>query len=228
MMELWSDFSLSLTVDNILRGEGADPTPARARSPALLSAAETALQQGRALLKPLAAVQETAVREHRHEQILLEGGKKLTGALVSRHLAGAQRVAAVVCTIGPDLEKCAAAQPDAVLRLALDGLANAAIEAVAQQVCARLGEQAQARGLQTGTPLSPGEAGWPVEVGQPQIFSLLQPNPAGVHLTEGGMMSPLKSLSFVVGIGQNMAQADLCALCSFQERCRYRYERISG
>jgi hypothetical protein len=226
-MELWSDFSLSLTVDDILRGEGADPTPARARSPALLSAAETALQQGHAVLKPLAAVQETAVREHRHEQILLEGGKKLTGALVSRHLAGAERVAAVVCTIGPDIEEFAAAQQEAVLMLALDGLANAAIETVAQQVCARLGERAQARGLEAGTPLSPGETGWPVQVGQPQIFALLEPHPAGVHLAPSGMMSPLKSLSFVVGIGPNMAQADLCALCSFQERCRYRNERIS-
>lgn len=223
MMELWTNFAFPLGLDDILRGEGADPATVRARRPALEAAAAEALRLGLPALSPAAAVQEARLLEQRHERVLLEGGQ-LTGPLVARHLAGAEWVAAVVCTIGPELERLAAVQKNPLLMLALDGLANAAVEAIAQQVCARLGERAQASGLETSTPLSPGEPDWPVEVGQPQIFALLGENPAGVCLTESGMMIPQKSLSFVVGIGRQMAQTDLCALCSLRERCRYRHD----
>lgn len=222
-MELWTDFTLTLSLADILRGEGADPETVRAKRPALVQAAEQALEVGMPTLRPAAAIREIAVGEHRHNVVLLEDGTKLTGPLVARRLAGAERVAAVVCTVGAGLEQLAAAQQNPLRMMALDGLGNAAVEAVGQQVCERIGERAQATGLETSTPLSPGEPDWPVEVGQPQLFSLLGPNPAGVRLTESGMMIPQKSISFVVGVGRRMEQTDLCELCSMKERCRYRH-----
>ncbi len=220
MMELWTDFPLALAVDDVLHGEGANPEK---RRPALVQAAEDALRLGVPILQPAAAIREIAVREHRHDRVVLENGSQLTGPLAAQFLAGAERIAAVVCTIGPGVEQLSAAQENLILTLALDGLGNAAVEAVGQQVCERLGKQAQAAGLTTSTPLSPGEPDWPVDVGQPQIFSLLAPGPTGVRLTESGMMVPKKSISFVVGIGPHMEQADLCALCSMGERCRHRH-----
>jgi hypothetical protein len=188
----------------------------------LVSTAAAALQLGLPNLQPAAAIYEAKIIEHRHDQILLDGGEKLTGSLVARHLAGAERVAAVVCTIGPELERLATAQEGVLQALAVDGLGNAAVEALGQQICLRIGERAQAAGLETSAPLSPGEPDWPVNVGQQQIFSLLAPGPAGVRLTEGWMMIPMKSISFVIGIGPHMEQADLCELCSMKDRCRYR------
>ncbi len=219
----WTDFTLDLYVDDILRGEGADPTTARARQPALVKAAEEALRLGMPTILPAAVIHETKIIEHRHNQIRLEGGVALTGSLAVKFLAGAEQVAAAVCTIGPELEKLSSAQEDLVLVLALDGLGNAAVESVAQQTCRRIGKRAQEAGLETSAALSPGEPDWPVDVGQPQIFSLLDAGQAGVRLTEGGMMVPKKTISFVVGIGPHMEQADLCELCSMRERCRYRH-----
>jgi hypothetical protein len=141
---------------------------------------------------------------------------------VARHLAGAERVAAVICSLGPALEEYAASLENLVLALALDGLGNAAVESVAQQVCGRLAERAEVYGLETSTPLSPGEPEWPVEVGQPQIFALAKPSRAGIRLTGGGMMIPKKSISFVTGIGQEMSQVHPCEACSLKEICRYR------
>ncbi|HEX7620781.1 MAG TPA: hypothetical protein VF359_06230, partial [Anaerolineales bacterium] len=112
---------------------------------------------------------------------------------------------------------------DPLLGIAFDGLGNAAVEILGQQVCRRIGERAEAAGLTTSTPLSPGEPEWPVEVGQPQIFALVDPSQVGIKLTSGGMMIPKKSISFVVGIGPEMARTDLCDLCSLRERCRYRH-----
>lgn len=221
-METWTDFDLTLNVDDILRGEGMDPTSARAKRPALINAATEAVQAGPDKIKPAAAIHAVKVLEHRHERILLEGGAVLSGPLAARHLAGAERIAAVVCTIGPELEAFAAKQEDMILALALDGLGNAAVTLVGQQVCERIAGRLQAEGLMMSTPLSPGVPEWSVEVGQPQIFALTDPAAAGVYLTEGGMMIPKKSISFVVGIGKNISQVNPCEVCNLKETCRYR------
>ena len=224
-MEYLEDFNFSISEDDVLRGEGVDPEIARNKRPALVKAASAALQEGPSSLKPVALLQKVKVIEHRHERILLEGGKELVSPLVAHHLAGAEQVALVVCTIGSQLETLASTSMEAnpLLGLALDGLGNAIIGMLAEQVCRRIGDQAQACGQTTSTPLSPGEPDWSVEVGQPQIFSHLDPASAGILLTSGGMMVPKKSISFVVGIGPEMTRSDPCELCSLRERCRYRH-----
>jgi hypothetical protein len=224
-MAILTDWHFSISADDILRGQGADPEKARTKRPVLLKAARTALHIGFSSLNPIAAMQELTVREIRHTRILLEGGVELTGPLVARHLSGAQRITAVVCTIGPELENLASSwmQENPLLALALDGLGNAAVEILAQQVCGRIGEQAQAKSLDASTPLFPGSPEWPVEVGQTQIFTLLDPSQAGITFSSGGMMIPQKSISFVVGIGPEMAQTDACEVCSLKETCRYRH-----
>ena len=224
-MTVLTDWNITLNTDDVLRGQGADPETVRAKKPALLKAASTALHMGFAKLQPVAAIRNANVVKHRHERILLEDGKELVSPLVARHLARAEQVVLAVCTIGPELEKLISSsmQENPLLGLALDGLGNAAVEKVAQQVCAYIAERVQAKGLQASIPLSPGSPDWPVEVGQPQIFALLDPSEAGITLTSGGMMVPKKSLTFVIGIGSAMAQTDLCEVCNMQETCRYRH-----
>jgi hypothetical protein len=224
-MELLEDFRLSLSVDDVLRGEGADPDIMRTKKPSILKAASSALREGIINLHPVALIETNRIVEHRHERIVLQGGNELYSPLVARHLAGADQVVAVICTIGPQLENLASSwmEENPLLGLALDGLGNSAVEAVGQQVCMRIGEQAQIIHMTASTPLSPGETEWPVEVGQPQILTLLDPARAGIALTSGGMMIPKKSISFVVGIGPEMTQTDPCDLCSLRERCRYRH-----
>ena len=224
-MTVLTDWNLTLSTDAILRGQGADPETVRAKKPALLKAVSTALHVGFAKLHPVAALCNVKVFEHRHEHIRLEDGKELVSPLVARHLAGAEQVVLAVCTIGPELEKLISfsMQENPLLGLALDGLGNAAVEKVAQQVCAHIAERAQAKGLQASTPLSPGEPDWPVEIGQPQIFTLLDPSEAGITFTSGGMMVPKKSISFVVGVGPEMAQTDICEVCGLKGTCRYRH-----
>jgi hypothetical protein len=222
MMPL-NDFDLSLSTDDILRGQGADPVVIRARKPALLKAAERAIEMGLKAIHPSALIRELHVEKHGHDRIILEDSHKLTGTLVTRHLAGALSVAAVLCTIGTELEEISASlfSNDPLLALALDGLGNAAVETLGQQVCRRIGDRAQADSLTASTLLSPGEPEWPVETGQPQIFKMVDAKQAGIQLTPGGMMVPKKSISFVLGIGPHMTQLDPCEVCSFREKCHY-------
>lgn len=223
-MDLWLDFDLTLDAGDVLRGQGMDPAVIRQRRPALVAVAERALAEGTPKLHAAALVHEVGVVEKRHERLMLEGGTRLSGPLIARHLSGAARVAAVLCTLGGELEEASARvmERDPLLGLALDGLGNAAIERIGQQVCGRIGNQAAADGLQTSTPLSPGVPEWPVETGQPQIFNLVEAAQAGIRITAGGMMIPKKSISFVTGIGNDMAQTEPCEVCNLKEVCRYR------
>ena len=222
-MILSTDLNIPISVDDILRGQGADPQIVRASKPSLLKAAERAYAEGPGFIHPRAAINEDMVREHRHERILLRGGTALTGSQVTQQMTGAQRVVAAVCTIGPELEDTAAHLfgDDPLFAVALDGMGNAAVENLAQQVCGRITDEVKNEGLQASAPLSPGSPEWPVEIGQPQIFSLLDPTEAGVTLTSGGMMKPKKSVSFVVGLGLEMSQTSMCSVCSLKETCRY-------
>ena len=223
--KLDTNWQISMTVDDILRGQGAVPDIIRRRKPVILQAAERAYSDGSSLLHPIAVTTELLVREHRHERIFLDGGNILANPLVTRHLTGAQRVAAAICSIGPELEETVThlLGEDPLYALALDGLGNAAVEILAQQVCRRIAERVEAEELQASTPLSPGSQDWPVEIGQPQIFSLLDPSLAGIHLTPAGMMLPKKSMSFIVGLGTEMSQANMCLVCSMKETCRYQH-----
>ena len=198
-MTVITDLHLSLSTDDILRGQGLNSELIHVRKPALLAAAKRAYSRGLSLIHPKALTREIAVLARRHDRILLKDGLSLSSPVVMRHLGGALRVVAAICTIGQELEESVTnlLESDPQLALALDGLGNAAVEMLAQQVCADIGKKLQDRGLKVSTPLSPGSLEWPVEIGQPQIFSLLEPARVGIKLTTGGMMIPKKSISFV-------------------------------
>jgi len=224
-MTLITGWPLEISLEAIMRGEGMDLQAVRSRKPALVAAAERALVEGLPLIHPAAILREVGVKEHRHNRILLENGEALTGPLVADHLGGAQRLVAVVCTIGPALETEVSRllNEDPPYALALDGLGNAAVETLSQEICSHIGGQILTSGQTASTPLSPGIPDWPVEIGQREIFSLLNPSKAGIRLTTGGMMVPKKSVSFVVGIGPAMSQTGLCLICSLKETCRYQH-----
>jgi len=223
-MPLLRDWDLPLDVDQVLRAQGADPAVLRARRPALVDAAEQALQEGLAYLAPVAAYRELAVESLRHERLFLTGGV-LTGPLVAQHLRSAQQVVVLACTIGDALERVIseAMSEDPVRGLALDGLGSAAAEGLAAAAAAHFEDQARAQGLHTTIPLSPGMVGWPVEEGQAEIFSLVDGGEAGISLTSGGMMVPRKSISLVLGVGKDVApEGRACDFCNLRETCRYQ------
>ena len=171
-----------------------------------------------------------AVTEFRHERLMLREAGHLSGPLVAEHLHAAQSVVVAVCSIGPALEEAASEcfSADPVLGVALDALGSAAVDLLGTTMCQRVDAAAEAEGLRTSVPLSPGLLGWPVAAGQRQIFALLGTAPAGVFLTEGSMMVPKKSTSIVIGIGTDVEHAgESCDYCSMAATCRFREEHLS-
>lgn len=224
-MPILTNWTLDITPDQVLTGQGADPRIIRARRPRLVAAAERALAEGLPLVAPVVAWAQLAVREVRHERIVLENGAALTGPLVARQLMTAQSVVAMVCTIGPALEELSlgCVESDPVYSLALYGVGSAAAEALSTAACRYFGEQAEKAGLLTTIPLSPGLEGWPVDRGQPEIFNLVNAAEAGVSLLPSFIMRPVKSVSLVVGFGQQIdTAARICDFCSKRTTCTFQ------
>ena len=166
--------------------------------------AERALQEGLPLIDPLVVYQEFRVKKLDHQRLYLSGGGVLTGKTLLSQLAPAEEVVVFIGTIGGALEAFSSAilTTDPVYGLALDGVGSAAVEALVEAACAYFGQKAEAKGLEATLPLNPGMVGWPVEKGHQELFRLVDPGEAGIYLTEGGMMIPQKSLSVVIGFGE--------------------------
>ena len=216
---------LYFDVDAVLRGQGADPGIIRERSPRLVETAERALQEGRALLEPVTLYRELDVEMLQHERLVLDDGSTLSGKLVTEHLGPAERVVLILCTVGEALEAHASkiSNENIVYGLALDGVGSAAVEALANAACKHFEYRAEELGYQSSIPISPGMVGWPVEKGQPEIFSILKPSQIDVDLSKFGLMMPRKSLTMVLGIGSQMQTAGrTCDYCAMRETCRYQ------
>ena len=216
---------LDFDVDAVLRGQGADPAAIRSRSPRLVEIAERALEEGRALLEPQILYRELDVKVLRHECLVLGGGFSLSGTLISEHLGAAERVALILCTVGGTLDSYVEEvfKNDGVYGLALDGVGSAAVEALANAGCKYFEDQATEDGLQSSIPISPGMLGWPVDVGQPEIFSILEPAQINVSLSKYGLMMPRKSLTLVLGFGPMMQTSGrTCDYCAMRATCRYQ------
>jgi hypothetical protein len=219
------DWRLNVDVDLILRGQGADPAVVRQRKPRLVAIAERALAEGQALIEPAVIYDSRPVESLRHERLTLADGTRLSGPLLAQHLAPAQRVALIVCTIGDTLDQRVSMlmRTDPSLGLALDGFGSMAVEALGVAICARLEADARSAGLHTSVPLSPGMIGWPVEVGQPQIFSALDAELIGVTLNDSAQMIPRKSTSMILGISASpFNEGRTCDFCAMRATCRYQ------
>jgi hypothetical protein len=219
------NLELQIDGDAVLRGQGADPALLRARRPALANLAEQAIQEGLPLVEPRVVYKTFAVQEVLHEQLTFTGGERLSGKLITAHLAQAHQVHVLLCSIGSSLERYADEtwSLSSVYSLALDGVGSAAVEALANAACRRLEDQALEQGWKSSIPLSPGMVDWPVEQAQPQIFRLLEGETMDVSLTSSYIMVPRKSLTMVVGIGPEMSMAGrTCDYCNLRDVCRYQ------
>ena len=230
-MPIWESPALLIDEDAVLRGQGADPLAIRQRRPKLLDVANLAIQEGHEFLEPRVLFQKLKVEAVRHQKLILEDGKKLSGSLVINHLSSAEYVVLILCTVGERIEAQISEKmnEDPLYGLALDGVGSAAVEALANAACKYFEDEAAEMGWKSSIPLSPGMVGWDVEHGQPEIFKILDGSEAGVELSPHSLMRPRKSLTMVIGFGPEMNLAgNTCDYCAMKETCQYRdhYEKI--
>lgn len=226
-MTLIRDIPLSLTMGHVLRRQGmgaisAVPPKILALSRELLDEAAT-LQS----LEPAIAYEFCPVKE------INDGGERLPGHiflktdLLQKRISFASELAAIVCTIGPQLERKVTdyfAHDEPLRGVLLDGVGSAAVDILAQQACRIIGMVALSRGNESSSPLSPGMPGLPLSE-QWALCQIAQAEKIGVHLSKNAMMIPRKSISMLVGIGPKMptwTKAQVCSECVLKKTCRYK------
>jgi hypothetical protein len=222
---LLEDLTFEIDVEQVLRAQGADPEIIRSRSPHLVEVAEKAFGEGYPLLEPAVLYERFETESFKHGSLQLVRGGCLRGHLVAQHLALAEEVIAILATVGFPLEKRSIEllQTDPAAGLALEGVGSAGVEALANAACNYFEREALERGKRTTIPLSPGMEGWPVDQGQDEIFSLIDSKAVGVTLTPSHLMLPRKSLSMVIGVGEDiLTQGTTCDYCSMKDTCRYQ------
>jgi hypothetical protein len=229
-MAILNSWEINLTTDNVLRAQGADPDVIRLRRPSLITSTDEAILRGNNLLKPIVLFEKYKVKEFRHDrlELIVPGNNRrsyLSGSLIAQHNARAQEVVVMLCTIGHALDETVARlfNHDPLAALALDGFGSAAVEMLAIKASNYFENIANRDGYKTSMPLNPGMVGWPVDVGQAEIFSLVDCEEIGVSLTDSYMMVPNKSVSLVIGIGEELSSTGTaCEYCSLQGTCRYQ------
>ncbi len=138
--------------------------------------------------------------------------------------------ALVVClvTIGPKLEEVVNEfkfAGDLSRALILDSYGSAATEAAADQANKIICDKISKSGLKCSRRFSPGYGGWNVAE-QKWLYAAVEGDSLGVHLTEGAMMVPRKSITFAVAIGDHpidMRNTDVCEYCGMVN-CRFKHE----
>lgn len=223
--QILCDWPITITVDMVLRGEGANPAKIRVRQPQLFDLAERAIVEGYRLIRPRVVFRRLGISGFSGPIVVLGRGHKLEGSGIARKLVGSQGVFVAVTTLGKQLEEemSKASQENLPWQFALDGFGTAAIGALSNAVCRFFQELAAKESFRVTDQFCPGMQGWRLAEGQTQIFALLDANRIGVALSSTFVMRPRKSLSMVVGFGTEVrTSAHLCDECTVSAKCRHK------
>lgn len=231
-MPVVCDVSISIETDNLLRR--ADVGHA-SRNRELLRAMLSELQsdiEKRGLLRPCFVYKVYAVKELESKKVLIDGGVSISGSSIAALSHKLKALAVVICTIGDGLENRArdlSGEGRHLEAFLLDGAGSAYVDALAAEACHLIEIDVSKKGLEAGSPLSPGMPGMPITE-QETLFSLAPADEIGVTLSGKTMMKPLKSLSMVVPIGEKMptwSKIEMCNRCNLSRSCRYRFHVAS-
>jgi hypothetical protein len=221
---LLKDVPLRVDRDEVLRFQGykkgIDIPDA-----AVLALFDEALALGESLMEPRVVYQASSVT--RQGPALIEaGGERLTIPEVGRLWGTLEAVGAGVCTVGSAIEDRVRElwdRRELPLAVMLDSVGSAAVESLAEYANDLLCQAAIAAGTKVTNRISPGYAGWDTAE-QAALFHLCPGDPIGVTLNDSCVMTPGKSISFLVGVGPE-ARVDhyftQCRRCWMPD-CAYR------
>jgi hypothetical protein len=160
----------------------------------------------------------------RGERTVEVGPVVFESPLLSAELDGANKVFPYILTIGPELERAAAAQDDLLKQYYLEEIANLALE----QAAGWLAKHIETRyGLGPLSNMSPGSlVDWPITE-QSKLFSIFGDTEKliGVRLTDSMLMVPRKSISGILFPSEEGFVA--CQLCD-REHCQGRKAPYNG
>ncbi|QGY42103.1 hypothetical protein GM418_00060 [Maribellus comscasis] len=146
------------------------------------------------------------------------------GKQICKELLNAEKLAFFICTAGKTISEKSSLLlkgEDPVLGFVYDVMGSAIAEAVGDKIQETIEQQMTLSGDKITNRYSPGYCHWNV-ADQHKLFSFFEEKPCGVSLTESALMSPIKSISGVIGIGKKVFYREYqCNLCNLKT-CVYK------
>ncbi|HSH19736.1 MAG TPA: vitamin B12 dependent-methionine synthase activation domain-containing protein [Draconibacterium sp.] len=143
--------------------------------------------------------------------------------IVTTQFKNASSFALFICTAGSEISeytKKLSSKGDPLLGYVFDVVGSVTVEKATDKIQKSLEEECQQAGLGISDRFSPGYCEWSVSE-QQMLFALMPENFCGVTLSESSLMSPIKSVSGIVAIGNGLSQKGYqCHWCS-EKNCIY-------
>jgi hypothetical protein len=143
-------------------------------------------------------------------RVIIDGSIIFESPVIASLLEQCEKAAVFVVTIGERLEEMAyrlAEDGLIVQATVLDAIGSVAAEEVAEFVQGKVREIADDQGLAISQRFSPGYCDW--DIGQQRrLFWAVGGDSMGIHLTDGCLMIPRKSISGIIGIGPRDGSVD--------------------
>ncbi len=151
------------------------------------------------------------------------------GKIIARQLRETEAYALFVATAGMEFESYLhrlKADGDMVRLFIADSVGSVIAECAADEMEKALQKQIDGRGWKRTNRFSPGYCGWHVSQ-QQLLFPLFgEAEPCGVTLSSSSLMTPIKSVSGVIGLGRDARYMDYsCGLCDYKQ-C-YKRKQLS-
>ncbi len=147
--------------------------------------------------------------------------------IVYGQIKKSESVALFLCTAGEEIgyrSKRAMKDGDLLKGYIYDITGSEIAEAAADIMQNILENKVSSEGKRITNRYSPGYCGWDV-VEQHKLFTLFPYNFCGIRLTPSALMDPVKSVSGLIGTGENVKRHPYtCSLCDMQD-CIYRKKK---
>jgi cobalamin-dependent methionine synthase I len=156
--------------------------------------------------------------------VIIDGTSLSTKPIISNQLKGAQFAAIFISTIGngPELlSKELFDKGDGLEAYVVSLVASGAADSHAAHIHKHIEYLAEVENMGITNRFSPGYCKWDVAE-QKKIFSFFETNAGGVTINESALMSPIKSVSGIIGIGKDLKLKEYpCKACT-EDKCLYR------
>jgi len=228
-MKIIKNIKLKIDEEEVLRYQGYHRNKAGKTGEIILETTRKEIEQGYCLFEPKGIYSKVMIRNISSEgRINLENGLHLEiNNSMLNLLRGTSYLAFGLSTIGNHLEEKVAelfAQNEYPKAIALDAVGTVASKFLSNYIKSLICQEAKEQNLQTTKYFNPGSGDCNINQ-QKNIFKIIPADKIGVKLTESCMMVPKKSLSWAIGVGENIItpskKDDSCQICQ-AINCQYR------
>ncbi len=159
------------------------------------------------------------------DEVMLSGYRLvLRGNDISEHLSGCFGAALMCATLGDGVDKLLRRleTEDMAKAVTAHAFASAAVEQVCDDVEREIGERFA--GKFTTWRFSPGYGDFPLECQGDFLGAVNAMRTVGVCVTEGGLLTPTKSVTAVIGISEAPVPRKRrgCGTCNMKDKCNFR------